>query len=600
MTVVDARRQPLQALADAAARAADGAGQRAALEDLADAAVEATGADLVVLRLRSVDGGFPACAVSPPTSTLAGEVAGTRAELAEVEAGQVSAATRRAADAVRASGVHLEPAVAHGRVVGCVEVVRVASPLDELDEDAARLVATQLALLSRLEDTGETAGPRGTWLELAGDALAAGGDTRRAAQQALRVAVKATGAAAGAVWRIDSESGDPELLAACGELSGARRPAAALAREATRERRPARVDVDPRLPDGLRHVITLPLGQPAFAVLQLFASADAAPSESDLESLGAFAARTAHALRECERSAELGRELGRTRSLLEAVGEAISQLSLAHTLETAVERVAELLQIEQIGVYLLEGELLSAAGGRGLAAGHLEVARRLFRLMRGPLRARPTLLARADGNDPALAPVREALVAAGRDSVVGVPLKASEEPIGLLAAYPGSRPPTEAERTLLAALAAQLAVAVQNARLPEQSKELGATLTEVLASERQSTRRLTALYEISRSFAQSLSLDATLDAVTSTIVEVLNVDAAVIRVPDERGDQFVPAAVHVTESRLAAPVRTILDRPQPRPPRTPRPLLLDAAAARRMGGAHALLVPFLEKGSTAA
>src|SRR5579884_4011937 len=234
MTVVDARRQPLQALADAAARAADGAGQRAALEDLADAAVEATGADLVVLRLRSVDGGFPACAVSPPTSTLAGEVAGTRAELAEVEAGQVSAATRRAADAVRASGVHLEPAVAHGRVVGCVEVVRVASPLDELDEDAARLVATQLALLSRLEDTGETAGPRGTWLELAGDALAAGGDTRRAAQQALRVAVKATGAAAGAVWRIDSESGDPELLAACGELSGARRPAAALAREATR------------------------------------------------------------------------------------------------------------------------------------------------------------------------------------------------------------------------------------------------------------------------------------------------------------------------------------------------------------------------------
>jgi serine phosphatase RsbU (regulator of sigma subunit) len=47
-------------------------------------------------------------------------------------------------------------------------------------------------------------------------------------------------------------------------------------------------------------------------------------------------------------------------------------------------------------------------------------------------------------------------------------------------------------------------------------------------------------------------------------------------------------------------VRTILGRPQPRPPRTASPLVLDVAAARRLGGAHALLIPFLEKGSTAA
>ena len=158
----------------------------------------------------------------------------------------------------------------------------------------------------------------------------------------------------------------------------------------------------------------------------------------------------------------------------------------------------------------------------------------------------------------------------------------------------------EGDIALLAALAAQLAVAVQNARLHEQAKQLGETLADVLASERQSTRQLTALYEISRSFAQSLSLDTTLDAVTSTIVEVLNVDAAVIRVPDERGDQFVPRAVHVVDSRLVHPVSTILERPQPRPPRTSEPVLLDAETARRLGGAHALLVPFLEKGSTAA
>jgi serine phosphatase RsbU (regulator of sigma subunit) len=181
-----------------------------------------------------------------------------------------------------------------------------------------------------------------------------------------------------------------------------------------------------------------------------------------------------------------------------------------------------------------------------------------------------------------------------------VPLQASDEPIGLLVAYPGPSTPTDADRTLLAALAAQLAVAVQNARLHEQAKELGTTLTDVLASERQSARQLTALYEISRSFAQSLSLDATLEAVTSTIVDVLKVDAAVIRVPDERGEQLVPAKVHVVESRLAGPVRAILERPQPRPARRRDARIMDAATARRLGGAHALLVPFLEKGSTAA
>jgi len=83
-------------------------------------------------------------------------------------------------------------------------------------------------------------------------------------------------------------------------------------------------------------------------------------------------------------------------------------------------------------------------------------------------------------------------------------------------------------------------------------------------------------------------------------VSVLRVDAAVIRVPDERGDQFVPHAVHVAETHLQDAVRTILERPQARPARATGPTLLDVPTAMRLGGAHALLRPFLEKGSTAA
>jgi serine phosphatase RsbU (regulator of sigma subunit) len=179
-------------------------------------------------------------------------------------------------------------------------------------------------------------------------------------------------------------------------------------------------------------------------------------------------------------------------------------------------------------------------------------------------------------------------------------LTAQEELIGLIVAYPGEQRVGESETALVAALAAPLAVAVQNAQLHERARAQEDELTAVLESERLVSRRVNALYEISRSFAQTLSLDSTLAAVTETLVNELNVDAAVIRVPDERGDQFVPRAVHVADSRLADAVRTILERPQPRPPRTHEPMMLDAVTAERLGGAHSLLIPFLLNGSTAA
>ncbi len=130
-----------------------------------------------------------------------------------------------------------------------------------------------------------------------------------------------------------------------------------------------------------------------------------------------------------------------------------------------------------------------------------------------------------------LAPCEAALAAARVKAALAVPLRVHDETIGLLVAYPGRRRPDAGDRALLAALAGQLAVVVQNARLHEQATELGEALGSVLASERQAARRLRALYEISSSFTSSLSLDTTLKAITRTIVEVLGVDAAVIRVP---------------------------------------------------------------------
>jgi serine phosphatase RsbU (regulator of sigma subunit) len=600
--VVEAGRLPVELLADAAAEVAATADLRAALIAIAGVAARATGADLAVLRVLDAHGDLAARAAAPEGSALGAEVAGTRTSVEPIAVGVVSDAVRRAAERVHAAGVIAVPARAGGRVVGSVELVRIATPFTDDERAVGDLLAAQLALAVRtLSPERGTAGAtrRVKWLELAGEALAAGGNVRRSSQQAVRIAMETSGARAGALWHL-AGAGGPELVASLGLFDPAHARPAELVRDVIESWRPAAVEHDPSLPEGAAFAVTLPLGQPAFAALQLFYAEDAVPRESELAALTAFAARAAHALRAGERARDVEIELEGTRALLEVVGEAISLLSLAHTLETAVERIAELLQIDQVGVYLQENGRLVPAAGRGLAPGHEEIAGRLHDAVLGPLRARAAVHAELRGSEPSLARVRAALAMAGQSAALAVPLRVREESIGLLVAFPGGRALGESEVTLLSSLAAQLSVAVQNARLHEQATELGEALTNVLASERQTSRQVNALYEISRSFAQSLSLDTTLAAVTKTIVEVLGVDAAVIRVPDERGDQFVPRAVHVAESRFSDAVRAILERSQPRPPRSLEPLPLDAATATRLGGAHALLVPFLGKGSTAA
>ena len=196
----------------------------------------------------------------------------------------------------------------------------------------------------------------------------------------------------------------------------------------------------------------------------------------------------------------------------------------------------------------------------------------------------------------------------GIDSALALPLVVGDEPIGLLAVYPRQpRPLSANERALLVALAAQFAVAVQNARLHERATALGRELEEALGSEREAAKRLNAQFKISRSFAQSLSLETTLDVLAESIVTLLGVDAAVIRMPDERGIELVARAVYVNDEHVDAAARALLSRPQQLPRREllallerSEPLLLDADRAEALGGALALLAPFLRKGSSAA
>jgi serine phosphatase RsbU (regulator of sigma subunit) len=328
-------------------------------------------------------------------------------------------------------------------------------------------------------------------------------------------------------------------------------------------------------------------------LLQLLFGPDDEPGAEQLARLTTFGVRAAQALRVSSRSRALELELERTRTLLAVVGEATAELSLAHTLETAVDLVAQLLGVSCVALYLrADDDRLVAAAERGLAGPHTRLGERLLELALA--RGRSILRIDDAPGDARLRDVRDVAREAGIESALAVPLLVRDSVVGLLAVYGDV-----ADASLPSALAGQLAVAIQNAQLHEQARELGRQREAALDAEREAARRQRALYEISRSFAEGLSLDDTLDALAQTVVEVLDLDAAMIALPDGRRELLTPRSLHVADPTLADPTRVILFRAQPFGSAEVQRLFRSAEPFRIERG-HELLEPFLARGWTGA
>ncbi len=573
-----------------------------AFQAVAGATRAGTAADLVLVRM--VERGELVVRAVAASAALAGELAGLGFadpvpedevdELDRLAAGVRAVATRVGAGAVFSLPVRLD-----GSVVGSLDLLRGAEEFGPEEREVARAGSAQIALVVRAFANTGGGVTTPTALQLVADALGAGADPARTAERVARLVADVTGAEACLLWSTEGDDG-LTLLAHAGVVDADTiRP---LADAASASRGPAKLE---QL-DGLL-VASLPLGQ-QLGVLQAVFTPEAAPPDAELPSLAAFANRAAQTLRAGARAGDMRRELDRTRDLLSVVGQATAQLSLAHTLETAVDRLPGLLDVRTVGVYLLDEGRLETAASREIAGPHAVVAERLLQLALGPFRARGLVASVDAAEDRHLEGVRAAVTEAGIEAAHAVPLVAHGDLIGLLAVYPPrGRSLTADQSALLAALAGQIAVAVQNAQLHEETKQLGSEREQALAAERVTARRLSALYEISRSFAQSLSLDRTLDAVGRTLVELLDVDATVIRLPDERGESLVAQAVHVVSPQLQPAIEAIFGPAEPVAPSPARrrlasgmPVRLDATTAAELGRGHDLLVPFLRRGSTAA
>jgi serine phosphatase RsbU (regulator of sigma subunit) len=601
-----ARGETIEALAELAQALTAGLPPAEALEWAARAAAVGASAEAVVLRVLEGDW-LTAHAVAAGSAALVAELHGSRVAAAELPAGvedeleRLPAAVQAAAARIGATAALVVPLELDGAAAGSLELLRAGSPFNADERLAARLAADHAALVLRLQRSASANGGGADALERAGDALAAAAPDQDEgpAERIAQLAARAAGAEGAWLWSLGPDG--LELLVAHG---GERPPAPATAAAVASDRRPHALDVVAEW-----SVATLQLGEPPVGVLQLRFPGGEAPGEDGLARLDRFAVRAAHALRAGQRARDVGGELERSRALLDVVSQAISELSLAHTLETAAARVTELLDSPRVAIYLLEDDKLVVGAAEQLSGPHAAIGERLLELALGPERGRGLLVIPDAADEPGLASgLAGELAETEITTAIALPLVVVGQVTGLLAAYPPSgRVPSESESRLLVAFAAQLAVAVQNARLHEDLKTSVESEREARAAEQAVARRLNALYEISSSFAESLSLEETLNRMAVTLVESLDVDAAVIRLPDERGIELRARAMHVAEARLADVARTLLRRPQPltspglrRLLRTKRPYMLTAGRARELGGVYGLLAPFLAKGSTAA
>jgi serine phosphatase RsbU (regulator of sigma subunit) len=597
----------LESLAAAGRELAQSESLDEALQALARATAAATRAALAVVRVPDGSGGLPARGVWSDSVALGAELEGSRLLLEELpteelrEADELPAAVRRLAQRTGAVGVLVVPSMADDEVLATLELMRPGEPFTDIERSLAHIAAHQAGLVVRAfpppNGSANGAASVESALELAGRALAAGADESTSAERIARLAAELTQAESCLIWR--TKDGEVEAIAAVGDLDAGDK----LAWAAEQDLGGGTLAVNE---DGDEQIALVRLGEPPLGGLRL-SFADKAPSDEELERLRAFASRAARALRAGERANRLAQELDRSRALLAVVGKAIEELSLSHTVDTALDRVAELLETDRAAVYLGSGHELETAAARGLAGPHIRVAEALLSLALGRLRPRAVFEILDARAEPGLAGVFEAVAEAGVEATVSVPLRAGSELIGLLVAYPPRGRRLQAnESELLAALAGQLAVAVQNARLHEQTMHLAEARERALESERRAARRLEAFYEISRSFSESLKLKDTIDAVTRTAVELLDLDAAVLRLPDGRGEDFVVHSLYVPDPRLAAALEPILKRPQPSARlralglgRARNALVLDPVTAEHLGGGHELLAPFLRRGSSA-
>jgi PAS domain S-box-containing protein len=253
-------------------------------------------------------------------------------------------------------------------------------------------------------------------------------------------------------------------------------------------------------------------------VLDLQSKQSGAYAESDIDVLNALAGQLAAVIRNTRLLAEAQRRAQEVSSLM-AASEAISfTLSLSKRLELLAERARRLVEADHASIYLMQddGETLQPLVALDVHAEQVQLAP----LVVGEgLAGRVVLTGQAEiVNDASDQPDAAGLVPGapdGQQCLLSVPLRIKSHVFGtmILGRY-GERAFRDDDLRLMSSLATQAALAIENARLFEESNR-----------QRQLAETLSA---VSRAVGSSLDPDEVLEAIVVALKDVIRFDSASI------------------------------------------------------------------------
>lgn len=334
------------------------------------------------------------------------------------------------------------------------------------------------------------------------------------------------------------------------------------------------------------------------------------------------ASRIQEALYSAGQAASQQIQLDRVRALQEIIAASHDRLGEQHIVDTILEQVPELYGARGSAVFIVDDEgALQCRGSIDLPGPlihALDGTRGWVPEATGDDRAAVVAVQRA-GSDDRLGEQLRAIATAeglGDHAAAMVPISGREQTLGLvLLTFAGELPAefvdeaTAGQAGMLGSFGRQLGTALLNARSFERERALRAQTQHMLEVERENSRQVRALHEVSRAFANSLSFEETLDAAAEAMADRLDVDAVWIRTLDDRGESMLLRAFHAGYPELAGALERMVAAPESRED----PITVEVVQSRR-----AVLVtdpddeqwsrsellrrlrPFLQRGSTIA
>ncbi|MCW2961416.1 MAG: hypothetical protein JWM90_1803 [Thermoleophilia bacterium] len=508
----------------------------------------------------------------------------------------------------------------YGRQAVLYVVRTTARPFDDVDRACIRIVTAHAQhVIDRhvsQQQTARAIDAARSAVRLLGEALVAGVRAERTMRFLPRLFHEMFAAEGVRAWRRDRNHA-PVLLSGAGSLDGDEMTAALV----TAFDRPLQLELDTT---SKPHVaaVTFDVYGDARIGIEIQVSGKRSLGVEEQRLAVDVAARVQEAMYSAGQAAAQQLQLDRMRALQDIIAATHERLSEQHIVDTVLGSVPEIYGARGAAVFLVdEAGAQVCHGSLNIPPSVIDALEQLRTWMpefSGEDRGSVVTIDRPGSDDRIGAKLRSIAIDEGLEDhgVALVPLFGREQTLGLiLLTFSGDLPDelgdeqASGREGTLSSFGRHVGSAILNARSFTRERMLRDRTERLLESERENARQVRALHEVSRAFANSLSFEETLRAVTEAMTDRLDVDAVWIRTMDERGESMLLRAFHASYPELSGALERMVAAPESRDD----PITIEVLQSRR-----AVLVsdpdepqwaqsellrrlrPFLQRGSTLA